>query len=245
MGPSPSAIGYIGAMAGLFALGIPLVALVLWLAKVMTPFKVNYALGNNMLLPWLVCVGLFVAALLSTMRSYRAQSSVTTKSTFNLDSDRPLELSFHEEGYENYMNWIQFADLSRYEGKMYSDDVDVDFVASDDDQIHVLVVSTSRGRNNGVAQNNAELIKPNINYADNSLKIPTIFHIKNASGYRNQSIRYEIAIPNGTRVDWNGKSHISYSSFEKGTKWRRARNARTATMNAEGKLELGPKYPQK
>lgn len=156
VGPDSTLLGYLGALAGIFAIGIPMLGFTLFMARKFTPIKVNYRLNNNLFVPWLISMGIFTGATLKTISDYQAHSSASYTNTYEFNPEETLVLDFDEKGYEDYMSIVQLGHLKFYDHKAFSEYVSTHLVPSKEETLTLETEIESRGSSRMVADQSVE-----------------------------------------------------------------------------------------
>lgn len=235
IGPDSTLFGYIGAMAGILTLGIPMLGASLYMARKFTPFKVNYRLNGNLFIPWLISLGLFASAGFKTIKDNQAHGSATYSEVYDLEKGEILQLEFDELGYENYMSFVEMGNLTYYDKKPFSENVNTFLIPSNENNLKVESDVESRGSSRKNADMNVKKIKPQISFSDNTLKMAQLFEIGKNSKYRGQEILHKIHIPIGTKVEWNRwPNHFKYNSIHHNIGWTDRNRTKTWEMTKDG-----------
>jgi phage shock protein PspC (stress-responsive transcriptional regulator) len=193
----------------LLTIGVPVVALIWLLIKLVTGFrpKTRYV-GPTLFVLWVI--GLICAAWLCVSVGRDFRMNYQESSTVRLvqpDSGR-LVLSRPPSNY-SFGGWSPLSAVMEVgEDTLILKTIRLDIGQSRDDSFHVEVIRSSNGHSLDQARRYAESIRIGITQQDSMLYIPDGFTISRGSAFRNQHVRIKVSVPAGRhiRVDDNLKT---------------------------------------
>lgn len=196
-------LGWILAVAGGFlVLVIPMIALIY------LPFRV---FGNKRIQKKGVTgfgIGLFVVGVIFCFAAATVAASYFSERESVVAEDivpHPtadtlyLTINENEEDYDRLEYDVDFANIFTFTKQLQtaSDWVELDIVASDDDEIHIERIYKSRGRSEKRAQMNAEAITYGIRYPENGIQFDPVFGLGEKNKWRMQSVKLRLKVPEG------------------------------------------------
>lgn len=195
--------------AALLTLGIPVIALIWVLVKVLTGFRPRFRyVGLSLFVLWIVGVICVISLLVSVGKDFRMHYSksgdialIQPKETLILRKPVSSEtISGWSESY-GFDGWFDdFIQIN--EDSVRLEAVELDVKKSKDSNYHVRVVRFSNGRTADQARQFASAIDYPVIQIDSILYIRDGFVLPKGIPYRNQHILLQIFVPEGKNIDF-------------------------------------------
>lgn len=207
--PHPAISGYIGFYAGLIAfLIVPLIILVKLATRMIWKYRPSYRFKHTVSAVWILSFIMFLLTTAFTARNFLHQTSMSeTISEVQYVPSEPLQIDIRRSNADRkfglHLGHSVFAN-----GKMFCDDVKVDFIPAKDDKMKIVKTTFSRGLNDKAAMRNLSYPSHNFSLSDNSLLIDDHYKIDKQDKYRAQRFHYVVSLPLGTEIDLNRSSSI-------------------------------------
>jgi len=208
--PNPAISGYIGFYAGMIALAIiPLIILIRLAIRFIWGYRSSYRFRRAMAGVWVVSFVIFIMTVAFTARNFVYQSSATDDiSEMLLDSNKVLDININELGFNRNAK-IQFGNSFLSNGRLFiRDGVHVEFVPSDNESVGITKTAKSLGMNDKYARRNIYYPEHEIELSDNKLSIDNYYSLSKRDKFRAQELYYVVAVPEGTQLNFEGWSNI-------------------------------------
>ena len=152
----------------------------------------NSTVRTTMIVVWFVCFFGFLSTFLRVMPNFAIQSNVETENVFSVPESNVLLVNniSEENGY---------------------DAVDVKFIESEDNLIHVITEIGSQGFDKKDAQKNAQMVENNTSYNDSVLVIDNDLHFKKDAIFRGQNADIIVKVPKNVILKFIGGKHIYHN----------------------------------
>ncbi len=209
--PDPTVSGYIGYYAGLIALGIiPMILLIKTAINFIGGYKSSIRFKRAISGVWIVSFVLFILTGIFTARNFVHEAQLSEIVLENdLDQDQPFNIKVVPLDRRNNLR-IQFSESAFLsDGNFYNGDgVDVYFRPAENDKLKVTRTGSSRGMNYRSAVRNMHYPNHNLELSENSITLDEYYTLGRRDKFRAQKLRYDIAIPVGTIVSLERSSPI-------------------------------------
>lgn len=192
----------------LLVLGIPLIALVIWLIR-----RIAGVRSKNSYLGWIFgglwTIGFISAIFLmaSVSRNFKNSAGVKEQVTIVQPSSSKFYVNVADDN--DYYFGNSWFGIDRDEWPFYTVNADtvllnmvrVDIAKSPDTGFHVVKLKTSHAKTVAEARENAEKINYEITQKDSLVLLPQGFGISRHEKWRNQQVRVAIYVPVGKRIE--------------------------------------------
>lgn len=208
--PDPAISGYIGYYAGIIALGIiPLILLVKTAINFIGGYRSTVRFKRALSGIWVVSFIIFILTGFFTVRNFIHEERVTELvSEDSIDPDQPLQINLN--GHEAHNPRIQFSSSAFLSnGRLYNrDGVNVKIKPSTNDKLKITKTESSRGMNKIAALRNRYYAKHKMAHEGNQIQLDEFYTIEKRDKFRAQHLRYDIEVPIGTTIYVNKRSPI-------------------------------------
>jgi phage shock protein PspC (stress-responsive transcriptional regulator) len=189
----------------IFFIAVPIVAFLTWLIRRIMRVRsqrsyLGWVFGGLWTLGW-ICIIMFASLL---AKDFRTGADKTQEITVAAPANGKLLLTVSEPAIK-YNNDLFFTDIDN-RGWDFTDDslklanVDLDFDASKDSNYHVLVIKSSRGRDENQAEMLASRIQYNVTSQDSVLDLGSGYGIARADKFRDQEVTVLVSVPVGKKI---------------------------------------------
>ena len=213
--PDPAISGYIGFYAGMIALVlIPLILLIKLAINMIWGYKSTWRFKQAMTGVWVVSFMIFLMTTIFTARNFVYETSSTQLvSAQPIDADQPLRIDINKPNNFDDAR-IRFGHSYLSQGRLYNrDGVAVRFIPAENEEVSISKTSISRGMNRKCALKNMNFPTHNISFQDNKLSMDEFYELESRDKYRAQRYRYDVSIPVGTVLSINEPSRI-FKNYE-------------------------------
>lgn len=220
--PLSSGATYLGFFNGFFLLGIPIVALVLWLGRTIFRYKSPAWLGSGMTILWVLNFVSLVFLVGFAFVGFRQSGSVSK--TMDLSGIRSDTLSVKWAGRnvsDDHDDWFVDGDEIRIGNKRLDVDemVRVRVRRSDSGRFEYAQTIRARGASGEEATENAANTNFEAKLEGNTLLLPSGYYIKQGKKWRVQEVRITIGVPDGKYIAFDEVlSHrvheVDYADFD-------------------------------
>lgn len=208
--PDPAISGYIGFYAGMIALVlIPLILLVKLAINFVWGYRSTWRFKQAVTGVWIVSFMIFLMTTIFTARNFVYETATTELvSAQPINTDQPLMINIQRPGYDDDAR-IRFGNSYISHGRLYNrDGVAVRLVPAETEEISISKTSISRGMNHKCAIRNMDYPQHHISLQDNQLSLDEYYELGNKDKFRAQRYSYEVAVPVGTVISVNQPSRI-------------------------------------
>lgn len=228
-------------ITGLLTIGLPVIAIILWIVRRMMKAKSRPVIGAVVLVLWLagiisgIILGVKVAEKFNTESSSErlvALAPVTTNKLY-------LDLQRYEEDYYTVKTGIgpvsEIDELPFYtvnEDSLLFSKINLQIVDSPDSVFRLRLLTASKGRNLKKAKSDQAEFRYNIVQKDSLLLLPEFFLAPVQQGFRDQSITVEVSVPAGKQIEV-GKALENYHDRNSPRIIRKRFKNYTRTYNSE------------
>ncbi len=216
MGPDSGLISYLGIGSLYFLIGLPLLGLMLTIARMTFGYKVHKNVKTVCWTLWFLSLFTTSFAAMSTIKEYRQLYDFTTNSDHNIES-KEIHIVMPEENIDHSMGIHLGNFITEKDDKWAIRDVNISVEKSKDALVHISKRITSRGADASEAQENALFIANDLVVEGNQISISKYLTFPKNKRFRNQSLDYTIYIPEGKDIvfDNNTKERLKESSLMK------------------------------
>jgi phage shock protein PspC (stress-responsive transcriptional regulator) len=200
MGPDSSAVGYLGLVSIFFALGIPLLGMMLMVARLAFGYRLQKNVRTGLWTVWFLSLFTFSFAGISTAKDYsiREEQSITTDYTMGAAE---IKISMPETDVERSFGTIINEFFNEKGDQWEIRDVRVKVEKSSDALVHINKKLSARGSDSNEAIQNASFALNTLSVTNSEINISKFISIPGDKKFRNQSIEYTIYIPEGKKVN--------------------------------------------
>lgn len=215
-------------------IGVPILALIIWIIRSISGAKkpIPYLGG---ILGTLWTVGLISGIILATLigSNYKNKQEIKTEEVITQPSAGKLLIKLNEEqllnGESNLFGLdVEGDDFPFYtisNDSMLSRRVSINVIKSADENFHVNVVKSSRGKSNAVARENANNIRFSVTQQDSIIYLPDGLISAMSNKFRDQKVYLIIEVPVGKKiqVDEGVNFYDRYFGDDFNTNWKLSR----------------------
>ncbi|MBK8826705.1 MAG: PspC domain-containing protein [Saprospiraceae bacterium] len=213
MGPSSSFLSVLGIGSIYFTIGLPILGLMLYIARLAFRYKVHRHVKTGFWTVWFLSLFVSSFAAMSTIKEY--SSHYETKNLMDYDITSPeIKIKMPEENMDHSFG-ISIGDfITEKDNQWAFRDVNFSIEKSKDNKVHIEKIISAKGQSSQLAQKNALLASNDISVNGNEIQISKYLTFPKSEKYRNQQIDYVIYIPEGKSVsfDENSKERLRSSS---------------------------------
>jgi phage shock protein PspC (stress-responsive transcriptional regulator) len=188
----------------LFTLGIPVVAIIWLLIKLITGFRPKTKLvGVSLFTLWIIGLICGIWLCISIGKDFRMNFSESSRVTIQQPANNKLILK-REPSNISIGGWNFLKDMIEVrDDSLILKTINLDILKSEDDSFHVVLVRNANGFSVRQARDYAENIHIKITQQDSVLYLPGGFSLQAGLPFRNQHIRIRVFVPEGKyiRVD--------------------------------------------
>jgi hypothetical protein len=186
----------------LLFLGVPMVALLVWLIRrMMGVKKSNPYIGYGFATLWIIGLVCFVSLIATLNRSFSTQVAVRKEVAINQPDNGNLKIELAQRDVIYYDGWINMDGLvSLTQDTLFLNTAKVNVVKSKDSAYHVYLMQLSRGNDNDQARKLAEKIEFKVSQQNNTLVLPPAFAVSRNEKWRNQKVIVVVEVPEGKNV---------------------------------------------
>lgn len=186
----------------LLFLGVPMVALLVWLIRrMMGVKKSNPYIGYGFATLWIIGLVCFISLIATLNRSFSTQVAVRKEVALTQPDNGNLKIQLAERDVIYYDGWINMDGLvSLTQDTLFLNTAKVNVVKSKDSAYHVYLMQLSRGNDNEQARKLAEKIEFKVSQENNSLILPPAFAVSRNEKWRNQKVIVVVEVPEGKTV---------------------------------------------
>jgi phage shock protein PspC (stress-responsive transcriptional regulator) len=196
---------------------VPVIGLVVWLIRAITGARKSKVLSYTLITLW-VAGWVFVVLFVRTISTEFRRSGVVAdevrisqpstgkiKVGFNSPEGRyyPLDFDMLEIDSDDELGGLR---ISASGDSLLMTNIKLRLVKSSDDSFHVKTIRRARASSSMLAEQVAEKISYSVQQADSLLTLPLGFPIDKKTGFRNQQVVVELAVPVGKEVYVDGRA---------------------------------------
>ena len=207
---------------------VPVVAMILWLVRVISGVKrrnhyIAYTLGTLWTLGWVSVILLAASITKQFKRSGQIRNEVTAVQPSNgrmlvefKDAEGryyPMDLNFNFGDNDDDIDSEGTIRLSAAEDSLLIGNISIRLAKSIDSNFHVSTIKRARASSSKDAEEIAEQISFPVSQVDSILNVPLSFPISTKTKFRNQHVRLEIEVPVGKEIFISNRvnNYMSYS----------------------------------
>jgi len=200
MGPSNWMMSTLGRMSLFFTVGIPIVGTMLLLTRWFSSYRIPQQWRTTMRLTWVASFILTAVAAISTASSFDSNTELTSQTSYEMDYGAIKIQKLNQQHLDTKGILNMFG--AKYGSKGFiANDVSYNVLRGESNAVEIKKVVRSNGQSFDEAQRLAENVEADIVFDDGVITIPTKFLVKKGSKYRNQSVHFDIYIPDGHEIN--------------------------------------------
>lgn len=214
MGPESSFVSYLGIVSLYFAAGLPILGIMLYLARLAFGYRVPKHFKTGFWTVWFLSIFTTSFAVISTVKEYSSHFETKIITDYAMDV-QDIKIVMPEENNDHAFGIHLGEFITEKDNHWAFRDVNFKIEKSKDQKVHIEKIVSARGENSTKAQNNIQYVNNDITVKGNEIIISKYITFPKSEKYRNQSIDYVIYIPEGKNVsfDNNALSRIRESSI--------------------------------
>jgi hypothetical protein len=207
-GPESGLLSYLGWVAILLCVALPMLGIVLWLSGWVFRYNTHAGIRQTLWTVWFV--SLFTASYVATVtvKSYSHEKEYTTVSDYAIPNDEIVFVETEEMKPRNFFG-IMTPDLRINMDGMKFRNVTVSTVESEDHLLRVERRVSARGADEKEAIRNIEAIQDAFAVEGNEIKMSRFITLSDDARFRGQQVSYTVHIPKGKTVNmdrfWKNK----------------------------------------
>lgn len=204
----------------LLTLGVPVVAIIWFLIKMITGFRPKTTrVGLTLFVLWIVGVICAAWLCISIGQDFRMNYRESSMVAITQPSTGSLVLSRTPSNY-SFGGWNPLSSVMEVgDDTLILKTISIDLDRSRDDSFRVRLIRSSNGHSLGQARLYAENIQIGITQQDSVLYIPDGFTIPPGSPFRNQHVRIKVFVPAGKHIRVNDNLRILRRFRNWGGRW--------------------------
>lgn len=201
-GPASSIVGYMSGGALYFLVGIPVLAIMLYIARLAFGYKINSNVKTGFWTIWFLAIFVTSYGIMSTIKEYKSFYKTKTMTDHNIENQE-IKVVMPDENMDQYFGLHLGEFITEKDDKWAFSDVNFSIEKSNDQLVHVEKIVSAKGPSSSTAEKNAQAIQNDVTVGDNEISISKYILIPKTDKYRNQSIEYVIYVPAGKTITLN------------------------------------------
>ena len=202
----------------LLFVGIPIIALLLFISRLSFRTKVPSSLGLGLFLAWLANLAVLSFSVVTTVKDF--SSGYEKKAEYHFEGNELLTFNFNNNPYQDNNFFLLGPQMFTDGENLVNSIVHVHFQRSKDDQFHFYQRIYSRGSQMNDAKINAEKIADLIQVNGNEINLSSHFLIRKGEKFRVQQRQIDIHVPENKTFKikgnlWNFNPHgeLNFDQF--------------------------------
>lgn len=212
--PNPAISGYIGFYAGLIALGIiPILLLIKTAINFIWNYKSTYKFKRAVSGVWIVSMTIFILTAVFTTRNFaHSASSSELVMAESIDTTNAIDLLINYQDYDlNHLSFQLGNTVMTDNYLLHKNGVSLTLKPSSDDKMSINKTTYSRGTSRKSALRSVKSPIHDITVEGNQIKIDKYYRIDRDAKFRGQKLSYDIYVPLGTKLNIPRKSSMIYN----------------------------------
>lgn len=199
MGPHSHALGYISIASLYFVIGLPILGMMLFIARLAFGYRVPKHFKTGYWTVWFLSIMIASFGIVSTVKDYSSHYEQKIVNDYNIEA-QDIYITMPEENVDHSFGVHLGKFITEKDDNWAFRDVNFKVEKSSDQKVHIEKIVKSRGPSSAIAQKNIEYIGNDISVNGNQISISKYITFPKSQKYRNQSIDYVIYIPDGKTV---------------------------------------------
>jgi len=197
----PNALGYIGLFNIVFALGIPLLVIVLSITKYIFKFKVNSAVTISLIVFAVINFFSLASIVGSTLKDFKVETTHLSQFDTEFKDTDTIRLEFPRTRDLDHSFAVNLGDdIKISDDELFVRAVDVNIKKSKDDQFSIDIKQTGRGNNSVASEHYLEFLKFDIKQDNGRISIPQFYSIEKGGKFRGNEVDVTVNIPEGRHI---------------------------------------------
>lgn len=216
-GPESNILGYIGWIAIVLTLTIPVLAIILGLSGWAFRYRTHSAIKMTLLTTWFLSLFTSATIVAKTTESYKHRKEMVTMSDYVVPEDE-VHIKTTDDLSPKQFFGIMTSNLRLSPEALKIGGLSYSVKESDDHLLHVERKVVAMGKNEQDAIRNMESVKDNFEVSGNEIRLSRLLEIEAGKKYRGQQVSYIIYVPKGKKVmdDRQSFSHNDDENSEEG-----------------------------
>ncbi|MEM6726423.1 MAG: PspC domain-containing protein [Bacteroidota bacterium] len=212
-------LSFFAMTSGLLIIGLPVLGLMFLVLRIAFNTRLSATWGIGLTILWFICLGLFGSIGGRTAHQFNAQAKIesTSPQAWDMMSSDTLSLVSREQHRSRAM--ANLGPIELIEGKLFSDEIDLEIVQSEDQSFHLTEKRLAAGPDEDVADQNAKNPKMGMVLNNNELGIDRQFSLKKGEKWRGQEIRLRLEVPVGKTIVLDRRISYMVNNFEADGSW--------------------------
>ena len=225
-------------LANLFMMiSIPVLGFLLFFVRLLTGFRLNGYAQAGLGIFWTVNFISFVAIAGNTARNFQTESSVTQTLSYPNPSDtiHLMPIAKNPFHYGRFQFSIFDRDLIQEDNQLLSSHVNIEIGKSDNGELQIEQLITSRGRTIKDAETASQMIDYSLDNKQSTLYLPTYYSLNKGEKFRAQQVTIKVLIPESRYLKINDGLYdkIRYLELSNG-EWLSLEEHHLLQMGADG-----------
>ena len=197
----PNALGYVGMFNAVFALGIPLLVIVLSITKHIFKFKVNKAVTVSLIVFAVINFFSLASIVGSAAKDFKVETTQLSQFESNIPDTDTIRLEFPRTRDLDQDFIVNLGDAVRISNdELFVDAVDINIQKSTDDKFSIGIKQSGRGSNSVVSEDYLDHLNFDIKEDNGRIYIPHYYSIEKGGKFRAQNIEVTVNIPDGKHI---------------------------------------------
>lgn len=221
-------------ISGLLAVSIPLLAAFYGITRLIRPYRLNRSFSRGVRYTWIAAVFVTAYGIIDTVKDNSTWEKITSVEEYEVDQETITIDIVNPEHYYNTL--FHLGDIEFSGNTLYADELMVKVEKADGPNIIIEKIIRSNGRNESNAIHNAKAVDHDVEVIDGVIKIDSRYVLKKGDKYRGQFLEYHIKVPEGKKVEFDGRAHqyIVQTQFDKNVERPRGLHNHSWTMGENG-----------
>jgi hypothetical protein len=216
------------------AISIPLLAAFYGITRLIRPYRLNPSFTRGVRYIWIGALFVTAFGVIDTIKDHSSWEKVTDVTEYEVDQETITIDIVNPEDYYNALFHIGDAEFSG--NALYADDLLVKVEKAEGPNLIIEKIVGSNGRNESNAIHNAKSVDHTIEVVDGVIKVDSRYVLKKGDKYRGQFLEYRIKVPEGKKVEFDGRAHryIVQTQFDENVERPRSLQSHSWTMGENG-----------
>lgn len=232
--PGHSLVGGLVSLSGLLAVSIPLLAAFYGITRLIRPYRLNPSFTRGVRYTWIAALFVTAYGVIDTIKDHSSWEKITSVEEYEVDQETITIDIVNPEHYYNTLFNIGDAEFSG--NALYADDLMVRVEKAEGPNVIIEKIVGSNGRNESNAIRNAKSVDHDVKIVEGVIKVDSRYVLKKGDKYRGQFLEYRIKVPEGKKVEFDGRAHryVVKTQFDENVERPRGLQSHSWTMGENG-----------
>ena len=203
----------LGALNILFIIGIPIVAIVLFIARLLFGTRMQNAWRLGMLGFFFLNVASFSIVATNLIRQFSAGTKITREIDLSGVASDTLSITLNSNPYEEVWQFLG-DEFQITDEELVVNNIHLDIEKSSGEEIELIENIYSRGNNMSEANLLAGKVNLDLVVAENGVQIPANLAIPKGDTWRHQHVSYTLKVPEGKSIRLDGSINRIFHSVD-------------------------------